>query len=104
VTRHGKKILTAEETILSDIEFIGKDQLGSLCRGVETYGEIWTDFQDDLKSVGCGYWAKVYADLFENGFRVDADELERRLSVPDEIQAKGARAVADFLDEAKDGK
>jgi len=65
---------------------------------VNWYGNVWNSFQDDLSAIGCGYWAKLYADLFANRFVADKETLERRLNVPNEIKAQGAAAVAGFLE------
>jgi|GEM_PF-7000384 len=93
----GKKKLL-EAIIIKDIECIETNRLDLLNNDMRIYGDVWRNFQDDLNSVGCGYWAKLYTSLFANRFVVDEKELERRLNVPDEIKAQGAAAVAKFLE------
>ncbi|MCL2281830.1 MAG: hypothetical protein FWC26_00760, partial [Fibromonadales bacterium] len=34
-------------------------------QGTGLYGSLWNDFQEDLRSVGCGYWAQFYKNLFK---------------------------------------
>jgi len=74
------------------------------------YRYCWNYFLDNLKSVNCDYWASLYEKLFESGFELDIEVLERRLNVPDEIKAKGAAAVGKYLgnpknsDEKRDDK
>ena len=83
--------------ILNDIEYIKTNRLDLLNNDIAVYGDVWSNFQDGLSAVGCGYWAKFYADLFANRFVVDQEELERRLSVPVEIMARGAADVASYV-------
>ena len=61
------------------------------------------NFKKDLKRLVAGYWGKLYADIFESGFQLDIEALERRLSVPKEIQEHGLKAVADYLTELEKG-
>ena len=70
------------------------------------YGVIWNNFLEDLNNIGCGYWARLYEDLFKNKsiseyeFIFDEEELGRRLfGVPDEIRAAGAAAVGQYLEQ-----
>jgi len=60
------------------------------------------NFQEDLVSIGCGYWARFYENLFNNGFPIDIKILERHLAVPDEIKAEGAAAVGSYLERLGD--
>ncbi|MCL1976128.1 MAG: hypothetical protein FWG61_08220 [Firmicutes bacterium] len=69
------------------------------------YGVIWHNFLEDLESVSCGYWARLYKNLFKNKsitrdkFIFDEQELLRRLfQIPEEIRAKGAAAVGHYIE------
>ena len=84
--------------IVYDILTIKKEIICERGGDISIYGKVWSNFHDDLKAIGCGYWAKLYNDLFINGFTVDKKELERRLNVPDEIKEQGAAAVARYLE------
>jgi len=96
------KHVPLKSIILNDIELIKTNNLNVLNNDVVgVYGEIWRNFQYALSAIGCGYWAKLYTDLFTNKFVVDKKELERRLNVPPEIKAQGAAAVAEFLEASK---
>lgn len=90
------------ELLLSDIDKIHENKLDELNNDISIYGEVWQNFQEDLEAVGCGYWAKLYADLFANRFVVDQKELRRRLNVPAGIREQGAKAVADYLTNVQD--
>jgi len=67
------------------------------------YGDIWEKFQLALKDEGCHYWAKLYEDIFENYFKIDMDELVRRINVPEAIKMQGAVAVGKYMEELKKG-
>ncbi|MCL1906082.1 MAG: hypothetical protein FWG06_03630 [Clostridiales bacterium] len=69
------------------------------------YGVVWNNFLEDLDKAGCGYWGRLYKELFKNKFilkdrfALDEKELARRLfGVPDEIKAEGAAAVGLYLE------
>ncbi|MDR2699405.1 MAG: hypothetical protein LBC12_01060 [Nitrososphaerota archaeon] len=87
-----------EGILLDDLELIKTNRLELLNNDVNWYGKVWGSFQESLQAVGCGYWAKLYADLFANRFVVDKEALKRRLNVPKEIKAQGTAAVAGFLE------
>ncbi len=70
---------------------------------IESYGKVWINFQKALTTVGCEFWARLYQNIFENNFEIDIEALKRRLSVPKEIQVKGALAVANYLEELEKG-
>jgi len=89
--------LNIEELLLSDIEAIEFGNLTDLNNDTSIYGEIWSNFLEDLNNVGCSYWARLYEDLFQNRFVIDEKELERRLNVPEEIREQGATAVGNYL-------
>jgi nucleoside phosphorylase/GTPase SAR1 family protein len=51
----------------------------------------------NLRIAGCDYWSEIYEDLYINNFRINKNELVRRLRVPDEIKDKGAAEVGQYL-------
>jgi hypothetical protein len=74
-------------------------------KNTSIYGVIWNNFFEDLHTAGCGYWVRLYENLFKNKsiikdrFTIDEKELERRLfGVPDEIRAEGAAAVGSYIE------
>jgi len=71
---------------------------------IEDYGEIWDKFQNAMINVDCGYWANLYKGIFENNFEIDADELEKRLKLPDQIKKEGAAAVGQYLQQLLKGR
>ena len=95
--RYFKQILS------NDLEAIRTGDIAAPDKGTGImYGNIWSHFLEDLNAAGCGYWARLYEDLFINRFVVNEEELERRLKVPDEIKAKGAAAVGQWLEQNDD--
>jgi hypothetical protein len=64
---------------------------------INIYGETWQYFLDDLEAIGCGYWGNLYKELFKNKFKFDEEELRLRLSVPDGVKDRGAKAVAEHI-------
>ena len=58
---------------------------------------MWNTFFDNLRNVGCKYWADLYESLYRNKFYINKNELEKRLGVPDEIKDQGAAAVGQYL-------
>jgi GTPase SAR1 family protein len=88
--------------LLKDIEAIKENKLNECNRDTSVYGKVWGNFQEDLKAIGCAYWARLYENLFNNGFEIDKKQLERRLGVPDEIKAEGAAAVGRYLEKLGD--
>jgi hypothetical protein len=74
------------------------------------YEVVWNNFLKDLNSVGCGYWARLYENLFKNKFIIkdrfimDEEELVQRLfGVPDEVKAAGAAAAGQYLENSGKG-
>ena len=57
------------------------------------------NFVKALNQENCHYWAKLYKNIFENNFEVDAEELKQRLNVPKEIKAQGAAAVGHYMEQ-----
>jgi len=88
--------------IIEDIKIISENKDRQFNNSVKIYGEVWLNFLDDLKKIDCGYWANLYESLFANGFVVDEIELNRRLSVPDEIMLQGAAEVGRYLENLGD--
>jgi len=84
--------------LLKDIEAITKKKLNEYNCDISIYGGLWNNFQENLKAVGCAYWARFYEDLFGNGFDIDKKLLKRRINIPDEIKAEGAAYVGRYLD------
>ncbi|MDR0869186.1 MAG: hypothetical protein LBN39_00175, partial [Planctomycetaceae bacterium] len=84
-----------EKIIFQDIRDIRNHKELNHDRNI--YGNVWNNFQTALENIGCGYWGKLYREIFDNGFVLDHEALKRRLSVPEEIRDRGAKAVADYL-------
>jgi len=87
-----------QKIMLSDIEALLNNDKKTLCNDTTIYGELWESFINDLKKVGCDYWAELYANLFENRFEID-DELDTRIVVSDEHKAEGAADLGEYLKE-----
>lgn len=95
-------ILDLEIILLKDIKAIKKNKLYDCNRDTSIYGELWDNFQEDLKAIGCFYWAEYYKNLFKNGFdKIDIEELKRRIGIPDQIKEQGAAVVVEYLENAK---
>jgi hypothetical protein len=90
--------LDLESLLLKDIEAIKENKLYECNHDTSVYGKIWNNFQEDLKDIGCAYWARFYECLFNNGFETDKKQLECHLSIPDEIMAEGAAAAGRYLE------
>jgi len=67
----------------------------------DTYEELWWDFFSFLSAENCRYWADLYENMYENGFVLDVEELEKRLAVPYEIRSGGASAVGQYMERSK---
>ena len=97
-----------KKILYSDIKAIKNNNLSKLNNDISVYGVLWHRFIHFLENNDCGYWARLYQNLFESGFKVDEKELERRMNAPDEIKEKGAAAVAQYLmaleDQGKDAE
>jgi GTPase SAR1 family protein len=91
-----------EKLLFQDIEAIKKNKLDECNHDINVYGELWDNFQKDLEAIGCAYWAKFYKNLFNNGFIINKQQLERHFGVPDEIKAEGAATVGHYLEELGD--
>ncbi|MGR3218898.1 MAG: hypothetical protein ACUZ8H_03650 [Candidatus Anammoxibacter sp.] len=95
-----KRHINLEDLILEDLRTVqveGKQHVST-----KQYGEIWRNFQKALKAEGCEYWGELYKGIFDNGFELDRDDLERRLSVPREIREQGATVVGNYLKEIEE--
>ncbi|MCL2709239.1 MAG: ADP-ribosylation factor-like protein [Planctomycetaceae bacterium] len=93
-----------QKILYADLEAIKTNNLATLNNDTSIYGEIWQHFLDDLNAIGCGYWARLYEDLFKNKFVLDVKELKRRLSVPESVRSLGAKDVAHFLTQLQTGR
>jgi small GTP-binding protein len=91
--------INLSKIILEDISYIKSDEDDKFNNDVGLYGDVWDNFQKALNDIGCGYWAKLYDNIFKNRFQIDKDVLFLRLSVPHEIKEQGAKAVADYLEQ-----
>jgi len=91
------------EILLKDLKIIQTKQT-KFQSDIAIYGEIWDNFQSALREVGCEYWGEWYEQVFAKGFMLDdadREEIDLRLSVPREIQARGAAEVARYVFELK---
>ena len=86
-----------DHIFLHDIKNIKSKKVSQ--KSVETYGQIWDNFQLALKNEGCEYWGKLYKEIFEKNFELDQEKLEQRLNVPESVRAQGAAAVAEYLED-----
>ncbi len=102
-TAAAKNNIDLEIILLSDLEKIKQDGGNYNVRTTDLYGVIWDNFQNALEAEGCGYWGKLYQTIFDNGFALDQEALQRRMTVPKEIQDQGAAAVANYLEELEKG-
>jgi internalin A len=86
-----------ENLLLNDIEAIKKNKLDECNHDIGIYDGLWEHFITDLNSINCEYWAELYQEIFDNKFSYNEEELKLRLSVPDEIKARGAEGVAEHM-------
>jgi len=91
-----------QNLLFKDIEAIKKNELNVCNHNISVYGELWENFQEDLKANGCAYWAQFLENLFNNSFKINKEQLKRHLGVPDEIKEKGAAAVGRYLEKLGD--
>ncbi|MDR2970797.1 MAG: hypothetical protein LBU83_02535 [Bacteroidales bacterium] len=94
-----KYSINLDKIICEDLSYIKSNIYDKFNSNTDLYGETWGNFQKALKDVGCGYWGKLYENIFKNRFQIDKEALERRLSVPQEIKMRGAKIVADYLEQ-----
>lgn len=64
----------------------------------EAYGKVWDNFQTSLLEVECGYWGKLYKNVFESNIYDNHKELVQRMDLPIEIKEKGAAEVAKYIE------
>lgn len=83
--------------LTEDITQIARDEYTALFHDVSLYGMIWENFQKVLCALDCGYWGRLYADIFQSGFHMPQDLLRCRLHIPAEIQEQGAKTVGLYL-------
>ncbi len=86
-------------SILQDIKAIKEGEWGA----ANVSAEVWGEFQKALEAEGCAYWGQLYKQIFDDGFVLDKEALERRLNVPKEIRARGAASVANYLEQLEKG-
>ncbi len=86
-----------DSIIWQDLDFFYGETETSV--STEVYGQIWDNFQRALAEQGCAYWGNLYQQIFESGFVLDQEALDRRMKVPQEIREQGAVAVANYLEE-----
>ena len=88
-----------ESTLLQDIDrLVAGERTFEV--DVSIYGDSWDNFQVALRGLGCAYWADWYAALFAKGLNLDGmsrTEIDKRLSVPHSIVAKGAAAISQYM-------
>jgi GTPase SAR1 family protein len=92
-------VIDLQPILLKDLEII-KNKKCNFQSNITLYGGIWADFQRVLNDLGCEYWGKWYAKVFDNNFMLDDpdfDDIELRLNVPGEIMAHGAATVARYV-------
>ena len=97
---HGIDEARFNEAIRKDIAVVGTGMMAGEMTNIAIYGKIWQYFADSLATLNCGYWADLYGRLAKKGFAIDdeeADELNLRLNVPQEIREKGAAAVTKYM-------
>jgi small GTP-binding protein len=93
-----------ESIILRDLDTIQNKEGGERKHKLtDLYGEIWDNFQKKLEAEGCAYWGQLYQSIFDSGFVLDTEALERRINVPKEIRRQGAAVVANYLEELEKG-
>ena len=97
------KNMNLEPIILQDLNTIQNKRWAAQHKLTDLYGEIWDNFQKALESEGCAYWGQLYKRIFDSGFVLDPEALERRINVPKEIRENGAAAVANYLEELEKG-
>ncbi|MCL2810597.1 MAG: ADP-ribosylation factor-like protein [Clostridia bacterium] len=95
-----------ERLVLDDLRYVAAGDLDNFDHDPSLYtsrkyGDVWKNFEASLQTEECGYWARLYTDIFSNRFKIDRDKLAYRLSVPPEIMEQGAAAVAEHLENAE---
>jgi len=86
------------ESLIEDLLRIKNNQPLKIINPKEFYGKIWLSFINTLNNEKCGYWGRVYEKIFEAGFEINIEDIERRLNVPESIKAEGAVTVAKYLE------
>ena len=101
-TRAAAAFVDLKNILFKDIKAIMENRLNMCNHDTSVYGKVWVNFQEDLKAIGCAYWARFYENLFNNGFKIDKKQLERHLGIPDEIKAEGAATAGRYLERLGD--
>ena len=94
-----ERVIELRRIILEDLSHIKEGAYDKFDNNLSIYGDVWGNFQKVLRDIGCGYWGRLYENIFKNRFRFDPAALKMRLSVPAEIKKQGAKAVADYLEQ-----
>lgn len=84
--------------LLEDIKKIKEYDYFSFSPAKDIYGSIWEQFQNALQERGCEFWGNLYSDIFDSGFVLNTEALERRINIPAEIQAQGVKGVGSYLE------
>lgn len=90
--------LVGETAIMEDFEALKRNGCIVSPVELESYGGVWGNFIQALESEGCGYWARLYEQIFADGYIKNQEALERRLNVPKEVRERGAAAVGQYLE------
>ncbi|MDR1644382.1 MAG: hypothetical protein LBS05_00950 [Tannerellaceae bacterium] len=85
------------EILLQDIRYI-RDDRPFPAVDMAMYGPVWINFREALEAEGCVYWWRLYEQLFSGSFIPDLKALKLRMRVPAPVGAKGAAAVAEWLE------
>ncbi|MDR1017777.1 MAG: ATP-binding protein [Lachnospiraceae bacterium] len=95
----GSKIdkLKFSNTLINDLQCCQSDKLENLINSTTVYDKVWTNFHKTLVELGCDYWSRLYIKIFNDKFRLDIDELERRMNIPERIRLQGAAVVGQYL-------
>jgi hypothetical protein len=72
-----------QDIILEDILYIKNGKYHKFNNDIGLYGDTWNNFQKALNDVGCGYWGRLYKNIFQSGFKIDKKAFKMRLSVLD---------------------
>ena len=94
-----KKNIKLYSIIEEDISYINDDIYVKFNNDIGIYGVVWNNFQKALENTGCGYWGKLYEDIFHSGFKVDKKASRTRLRVLKEIKKQDAKEAAELLEQ-----
>ena len=89
--------------LIQDLDSI-KAKKNNYQNDVSIYGNIWHNFLNAFRDIGCNYWGNWYATLFTKSLVLDdADKAEivMRLNIPPEIKKQGVTSVASYINDIK---